>query len=226
MTRTVFAIRPEPGLSATLEGGRALGLTMAGEAMFAIQPVAWDVPDPAAFDGLLLGSANALRHFGPTLADWVGTPAYVVGEATGQAAQEAGFTVAIVGEGYLQGVADRLPGGAHRMLRVTGRDHVPLEPPAHIHVEMRIAYESVAVPISESFAKQLRGGGVVLLHSAVAARHFAAECDRLRIDRKSLALAALGPRIAAAAGTGWQACRLAQSPREADLLVLAQDMCH
>lgn len=226
MTRTVFAIRPEPGLTATMEGGRALGLKMAGEALFAIEPVAWDAPDPAGFDGVLLGSANAVRHFGPALSDWVGKPAYVVGEATAQAARAAGLDVALVGAGYLQGVADRLSGGTYALLRVTGRDHVPLEPPTGIRVETRVAYDSVTIPMSDSFAAQLRGGGVVLLHSAVAARHFAAECGRLSVDLGNLALAALGARIAAAAGPGWQACRLAQSPRESDLLALAQDMCH
>lgn len=226
MTRIVFAIRPQPGLLATLEAGRALGLTMAGEALFTIRPVTWDAPDPAAFDGLLLGSANAVRHFGPTLPDWSGKPAYVVGEATAKAALAAGLDVAMVGAGYLQGVADRLSGGGHVLLRVTGRDHVPLNPPAGVSVETQVAYESVTVPVSDGFVAQLCAGGVVLLHSAVAARHFAAECDRLGIDREGLALAALGPRIAAAAGTGWQASRFAQTPRESDLLVLAQDMCH
>ncbi|MBS1240071.1 MAG: uroporphyrinogen-III synthase, partial [Proteobacteria bacterium] len=63
-------------------------------------------------------------------------------------------------------------------------------------------------------------------HSAEAARHFTAECDRLGLDRANIALAALGPRIAAAGGGGWREVRSAQSPREAALLALARDMCH
>jgi uroporphyrinogen-III synthase len=66
----------------------------------------------------------------------------------------------------------------------------------------------------------------VLLHSAVAARHLAAECDRLGIPRAAIALAALGQRIAAAAGEGWRELRAAAAPRDATLLALARDMCH
>lgn len=225
MSGLVIAIRPEPGLSATLAAGRAMGLQMVGEALFAIQPLAWEAPDPAGFDGLLLGSANALRHFGPELALWAGKPAFVVGETTAQAARDAGLSVALVGEGYLQGVADRLTGENLRLLRVTGREHVGLQPSAGMTVETRVAYENITRPMSEALAVQVRGGALVLLHSAAAARHFAAECERLAIDRSGVSLAALGPRIAEAAGVGWRTSRVAPTPREPDLLALARDMC-
>jgi len=226
MNRPLIAIRPEPGLSATLAAARELGLDIQGEPLFAIRPLPWDAPDPQRFDGLLLGSANAVRHFGPDRTAWAGKPAYAVGEATAEAARAAGFTVAIVGEGYLQGVVDRLAGPDRRLLRVTGVDHVQLSPPPGIEIETRIAYENAALPMSGMLAARLRGGGVVLLHSAAAARHLAAECDRLAIPRPGIALAALGPRIADAAGLGWNACRIAAKPREAELLALARDMCH
>jgi len=77
-----------------------------------------------------------------------------------------------------------------------------------------------------SLAETLGEGALVLLHSAVAARHFGAECDRLAIVRKSIGIAALGPRIAAAAGEGWDRVRSASEPREAALLALAREMCH
>ena len=69
-------------------------------------------------------------------------------------------------------------------------------------------------------------GGLVLLHSAAAARHFATECDRLAIHRGDIRLAALGQRIAEAAGAGWAALRSAAEPNEAALLALAREMCH
>jgi uroporphyrinogen-III synthase len=55
-----LALRPEPGLSATLDKARALGLAITGLALSEIRAVPWDCPDPARFDGLLIGSANAL----------------------------------------------------------------------------------------------------------------------------------------------------------------------
>ena len=71
-----------------------------------------------------------------------------------------------------------------------------------------------------------RGEPVVLLHSAEAARHFAAEVDRLGLSRGRIALAAFAPRIAAAAGTGWAASRAARQPNDPALLALAREMCH
>ena len=75
-------------------------------------------------------------------------------------------------------------------------------------------------------ADRLGQGALVLLHSAAAARHFAAECDRCGVPRGAVRLAALGPRIAAAAGEGWREVRSAAEPREAALLALARQMCH
>jgi uroporphyrinogen-III synthase len=66
----------------------------------------------------------------------------------------------------------------------------------------------------------------VLLHSGAAARRLAAECDRQAIHRRDIALAALSPRIAEAAGPGWAALRSAAEPTEAALLALAREMCH
>jgi uroporphyrinogen-III synthase len=66
---------------------------------------------------------------------------------------------------------------------------------------------------------------LVLLHSAATARHFASECDRLGLARGTIALAALGPRIAAAAGEGWRAVHTAPRPDEAALLEMARELC-
>ena len=75
MTPPVLIIRPEPGASRTLEAAKALGLAAHGFPLFAAVPRAWDAPPVDSFDALLLGSANALRHGGPALADYIGKPA-------------------------------------------------------------------------------------------------------------------------------------------------------
>jgi uroporphyrinogen-III synthase len=74
--------------------------------------------------------------------------------------------------------------------------------------------------------RRLGEGALVLLHSAAAARHFAAECERLAVQRGAIRLAALGPRIAEAAGAGWADVRSATEANEPALLALARDMCH
>ena len=72
-------------------GRAALGLDPVAMPLFEIEPVDWDAPDPAGFDGLLLTSANAVRHGGDGLERFAALPVYAVGEATAAAAREAGF---------------------------------------------------------------------------------------------------------------------------------------
>lgn len=224
MTLQVFAIRPEPGLSETLAAAAALGLAAAGEPLFAVEPVAWEPVDPQAVDAVLAGSANAFRHGGEALEAYAGKPVHAVGEKTAEAARAAGFTVATVGEGGLQAVIERLEAPL-RLFRPAGEARTRLAPPKGVSLVERTVYRSVAVPMPDGLAADLRGGGAVLLHSAEAGRHFAVECDRLAVPRARLGLLAIGPRVLEAVGTGWHWTAAAPRPDEAALLVLARDMC-
>lgn len=228
MTARLLALRPEPGLAATLAKARALGLAITGQALSAIRPVRWTCPDPASIDGLLIGSANAVLHGGADLARLIHKPVYAVGEATAAAARAAGFAVAQVGSGGLQGVLDTVPGPAH-LLRIAGEEHIPLILPPAVSITPVIAYRAVPLPLdpaAELLADRDQTGGVlVLLHSAATARHFAQECDRLGLSRGTIALAALGPRIAAASGSGWRSIHTAPHPDETALLEMVVEVC-
>lgn len=224
MTFRLLALRPEPGLAATLEKARAMGLAITGHPLSAIRALSWDCPDPAAIDGLLIGSANAILHGGPHLARLSAKPVFAVAEATAAAARAAGFTVAMTGSGGLQGVLAAVPPPCH-LLRIAGEEHVPLTPPAGVTFAEVIAYRSEALPLNPVAALLASGTALALLHSAATAAHFAAECDRLDLPRARITLAALGPRIAAAAGEGWAAIHTAATPDESTLLQLAFDLC-
>lgn len=220
----VVTIRPEPGCSATVEAALALGLEVAGWPLFEIRACTWEPPAPDSIDALLIGSANAVRHFGPALERYRAKPVFAVGRATAAAADAAGLTVAATGSEDLQRLLDTLA-APMRLLRVTGAEHVALAAPAGLEIVTRVAYESVPAPLSPERAEQVGGGSLVLLHSAAAARHFAGECDRLLVARQNVGLAALAPRIAEGAGEGWREVRWAPDPNEAALLALARDMC-
>lgn len=221
----IFVIRPEPGLQSTLQGARDMGLAAVGMPLFEVLPLRWQAPDPAAFDALLLGSANAIRHGGDALEQYRGLPVHAVGKATAEAALAAGFTVEQVGEGGLQAVLDA-NAAPTRYLRLGGVETVPLNPGKHTITEQAV-YDVRALPISGSAQVSLRAGHpCVLLHSAAAARHFAAEVDRLGLERGAIRLACIGPRVAAAAGQGWGQVESAPQPADAALLALARDMCH
>ena len=220
----IFAIRPEPGLQSTLQAARDMELAIIGRPLFEVVPLRWKAPDPVDFDAVLVGSANAFRHGGAALEGLQSLPVHAVGEATADAAREAGFEVAHVGAGGLQAVVDAAK-SPFRFLRLAGVDHVALKVPDGIEVATRTVYDVRALPLSGSDEVSLRATSpVVLLHSAAAATHFASEVDRRGLDRSAIRLASLGPRIASAAGQGWGANQSAPQPEDSALLALARDM--
>ena len=218
---TPLAIRPQPGFDATVAAGRIVGLEIGGEPLFAVTPRAWSPPAPDTIDALLIGSANAIRHGGAALAQFSAKPTYVVGDATADAVRLAGYRVAMVGTGGLQSVLDGI-GGKMRFLRPAGDDHIMLVPPPDITITTRVVYIVHALGPSPRFLAALeKGDALVLLHSARAARHLAT----VTRDRSRVLLAALGQRVANAAGTGWRDVRVARAANESALLSLARAMC-
>ncbi|MFN3989147.1 MAG: uroporphyrinogen-III synthase [Erythrobacter sp.] len=224
-SRKVLVLRPEPGCRATLTAARALGLAAHGHPLSEIVPVAWENPDPASVDALLIGSANVFAHGGAQLHILRDKPCYVVGKATADAARAAGFAVAQQGEGGLQKVLSAIAPPL-RMLRVAGEEHIALSAPQGVTITTRIAYRSATMPLDAAVPLLASGGVIALLHSAATARHFAKECQRLGVDRSQVVIAALGPRIAAAVGAGWCAVHSAPTPDDAALLEMARNLCN
>ena len=222
----IVTIRPEDGARATLARARARGIDVLAFPMFAVEPVSWQAPLADDVDALLVGSANAFRYGGEKLRGFSAKPVYAVGQSTAAAARSAGFVIANVGTGGLQHVVDAIERRPVRLLRIAGRRHVPLDVPDAITVETRVAYEVRELAMPPDLAAILSKGAVAMLHSAAAAQHFRAECERLELDLASIRIAALGPRIAGAAGDGWAVVRAVPQPRGDALLALAADMCH
>ena len=221
----LVVIRPQPGCDVTVRAARDMGLEAFARPLFDIGPLAWQAPDPDQFDALLIGSANALRQGGAGLALYQGMPAYAVGETTAKAARDAELDIAVVGEGGLQALLGSLQGSHKRLLRLTGRERVNLDLPPGISITEVVTYASEPLAMPPELAELLTGGAAVLLHSGETARHFAAMCDQHKIARGRIAIAALAPRIAALAGSGWAAVEAAARPRDQALLALAARMC-
>lgn len=223
--KPLVIIRPEPGATRTALLAESMGLAVHSFPLFAIQPLPWDLPERDAFDAVLLGSVNAIRHGGKAMAELVGTPAYAVGETTARAAQAAGLDVVATGKGQLQPVLNGVAPAHRRLLRLCGRERVPLVPPAGVQLIERICYVSEPLPIPPRLAALLAQPAIVALHSAEAARHFAAQCTSAGLDRHRIGIASMTERIAAAAGQGWQASIVAERAEDAALLALAARMC-
>ena len=208
MTR-LLVLRPQPGADATAERARAMGFDPLVVPLFEIGGVAWDAPDPANFDAILMTSANAARHGGASLARLHTLPLFAVGAATARAAAAAGFGTILSGESDgAAALAAAHAAGHQRILHLAGREHVALP-----GVERRIVYAAEPVEVI------LPDADVALLHSPRAARRFAELGDR------TLAIAALSPQVAAAAGEGWRAVAIAGAPHDESLLAAAARLC-
>ncbi len=221
MTRPIVAIRPEPGLSATIAAGRELGLDITGIPLSRVEPIAWKMPKLDEVDALLIGSANAIRHGGTPLSALTDLPAYAVGKATAEALEQAGFQVAAIGEGGLQGLLDSIS-APRRFLRLAGEERIDLDLPAGMSMVVRVVYRVATLPLTRDHLAGVADKPLILLHSAGSAEHFAREIDRLGFDRGDISVAALGPRIADAAGDGWSTIHIADRPNDPELLAMVK----
>lgn len=217
MSARILVLRPRP--NRTAESALALGLDPIEAPIFSVRPLAWEAPDPARFDAILLTSANAPRHAGPDLAYYLNLPCQAVGETTAEAARAAGFEDVRVGPG--DGVAARAALGPVRILHLCGRDHIALP-----EVERRLVYAADPVEtLPEAAFRALGDRALVLLHSPRAAALFAALVDKAGLDRSTIPIAAISPAAVEAAGPGWKQAAAATIPRDSALLELAAELC-
>jgi uroporphyrinogen-III synthase len=213
MTR-VLVLRPEPGASATVERARALGFDAVAVPLFEIEPLEWEAPDPDAFDGLLLTSANAV---GSACSELRHLPVYAVGEATAEAARAAGLRLAAVGD---RGV-DRLLGSIDPDLHLLHLCGEHRRPPvdARQRITPIAVYRAKAVVDPDVGGAQ---GAVALVHSPRAGSRFA----ELVRERGSITIAAISPPAAEAVGAGWARVEAASEPNDEALLALAARLCN
>jgi uroporphyrinogen-III synthase len=200
---------------------RERGLDAVAIPLFEVEPVAWQAPDIRRFDGLLLTSANALRHGGPELEALKSLPVYAVGAATADAAIEAGFTVAGMGNAGV----DRLLASCRAGLRLL---HLCGE---HRNVPSGAKQPIIPIPVYNSKARvpppDLSGveDAVLLVHSPRAGARL---CEILgpQFNWAGVAVAAIGPAAAKAVADHGGRVEAAQNPNDDALLALAERLCN
>ena len=214
--RRILVLRPEPGASETLARAGKLGLDAVSIPLFEVEPVAWDLPDPRLFDGLLLTSANAVRFSGAHLNDLAHLPVYAVGEATATAARNADLDVVATGDSGVDRLLDSIAPGV-RLLHLAGEDRkVPASRQSVTHVTVYRSKPVAAPGLADVKAS------IALIHSPRAGRRFA----ELVSDRSAIAIAAISPAAAEAAGQGWESVHVAERPTDDAILALAARLCN
>lgn len=215
--RPLVIVRPEPGASATAKAAAAMGLHPIVLPLFVVRPLTWNAPEPAGYDGLLLTSANAVRHGGAELEKLKGLIAYCVGEATASCAREAGFNIAAIGRAGVDDLLSGLPQDI-ALLHLSGKER-KVASNAVQSIDAVPVYESVELPRG---LESIRGS-VVALHSPRAGHVLA---QRYFGSRRGIAVAAISAEAAAAAGEGWDDVEAAGEPTDAALLAIAARLCN
>lgn len=217
--RRLFVLRPQPGAAQTMARAEAMRLEAVATPLFAIEPIAWDAPDPAQFDALLLTSANAVRQAGEQLALMRELPVHAIGEATATAAREAGFGIASVGSSEINALLAAIPSD-QRLLHLCGE---------HRRKPHHLRHHVTAIPVYRSRALD-SPVGLDSLAGQVAAVHSPRAAERLRQlvplqERSGIRIAAISIAAAHAAGEGWERIEAAAKPDDQQLLALAALLC-
>ncbi|RHW18689.1 uroporphyrinogen-III synthase [Sphingomonas gilva] len=214
--RRLVVLRPRERAGTTLAriaeaGGEGIGLPL-----FALEPLAWNAPDPAGFDALALTSVNTVTLAGPELAFLAALPVWTVGEATAQAAREAGLTVAHAGSSDAAALFGAMAdAGVARALWLAGEDHRPK--PARPNLTVIATYRAAPIPVDPAAL----AGAVALVHSPRAAARLAEIVTPG--SRGTIHLAVISAAAADAAGPGWAGVAVATRPTDAALVAAAID---
>jgi uroporphyrinogen-III synthase len=194
-----------------------MGLDAFAMPLFAVEPLAWTAPGLNSFDGLLLTSANAVRHAGPELHRLHSLPAHAVGAATAETAATAGLTVATVGTGGIEELLSQLP-PTLRLLHLSGEHRRPAEGWGGRLTPLPV-YRSAAIANPPGLHRL--EGAVALVHSPRAGHRLA----QLARGREQIAVAAISAAAAKACGRGWQNIAVADQPNDDAVLSLAASLC-
>ena len=222
--RPVLICRAQPGADATAKRTEALGLDAIVYPLFSIEPLTWTPPDPAAFDAVMLTSANAPRHGGDAMGRYMSLPAFVVEEATAKAAEKAGFQdIRICGpdvEGVISSIHNK---GYKNILHLSGH-HVRPYDPKDLNIVTCAVYQAAATGEAEELAAHLARAPVILVHSPRTGKHVAALTTSRQ--RQGASIVAISEAALQACGNDWKSMHAAKEPTDAAMLALVRQICH
>lgn len=156
MSARILVTRPQPGASRTAERLAKAGYAPVVLALTRIEPLPHSMP-VGLFDSVIVTSAQALAATDPSgLSRFLSVPVFAVGETTGEAARNLGFSSAIAGTGSTRWIIERLTASMRpnaRVLYLCGKVRRPeLEEAlaqAGIAVEAVETYDAAPIPYSE-----------------------------------------------------------------------------
>ena len=195
----MLVTRPQPDNEATAASLRAKGFEVLLAPMLRFEPVVFAADPDAAYGGIIVTSANALRAIEgqASIAQLLGLPLFAVGSRTAQAAGEAGFRNVIVAGGDASALRDTIVAAARgrklkksdTLLYLSGAD-IARDLPGELralgfNIATQTAYKMISVPLSAGRClRRFRGepdrGGTALFGTQ---RPFVSRCGAGRGHR-------------------------------------------
>ncbi|MBT2186268.1 uroporphyrinogen-III synthase [Sphingobium nicotianae] len=223
MSRPLLLLRPQPGNDRSAERARALGIEVLQLPLFETVAVEPDELLEGPFDAILITSANGARFGADLFARHAGLPVFAVGEASAQAAREAGAHDVRTGGGDAASTIPMIAAAGHRaVLHICGEDARSFDPQG-LGVTRHIVYRSDALDMRRH-AKALATlpPSVIAIHSPGAGRRLNA---LIPPPFRNHILIAISDAAAHAAGGGWRRVQVAETPDDTALLRLASTLC-
>lgn len=203
-----------------------MGLKPVVAPLFTLRPMDWEPPDPAGFDAVLMTSANAARLAGAGLHRFVHVPCHAVGEASADAAADAGFHDVRTGpHDGMAAVAAAIRAGHKRLFHPSGRERTSLNVPGVVIQAVAVYASDAVATLPGRACEAITAGAVVLVHSPRAGNVLDGLSRDAGVSRGQAVLAAISRSAAQAAGIGWWAIEAASRPRDDALLELAAELC-
>lgn len=227
--KTIWITRARPGAEATAERVRALGFEPVVAPLLTVRALGEGPIALAGVGAIAFTSANAVAAFSAR-SNARSLPVFAVGDATGAAARQAGFSAVVSAEGDVNALAAAIAARAgtftdavlHPAAAEPAGDLAGELGALAIEARTLAVYETVAAALSPSVRARIPRFHAVLLHSPKAARRLAAILDRIEAPR--LHVCCLSPAVAAPLrGLDPHRLRVAALPNEDALLNLILD---
>jgi len=233
----MLVTRPQPDNEATAASLRAKGFEVLLAPMLRFEPVVFAADPDAAYGGIIVTSANALRAIEgqASVVQLLGLPLFAVGSRTAQAASEVGFKNVIVAGGDASALRDTIVAAARgrklkksdTLLYLSGAD-IARDLPGELralgfNIATQTAYKMISVPtlpgdVCDAFAANRVEA--VLHYSGRSARSFldAARAAGIEISALAIPQCCLSEAVAAVVHeAGAARVIVASQPNEAAL---------
>jgi len=224
MATQLLICRPQPGADATAEKAAAMGLASSVYPLFRIEPVEWTPAASGQYDAIMLTSANAARHGGEGLSLYRHLPVFTVGEATAQAAKNAGFQNVIMTNTDGQALIDHICSTKYKNILHPCGEHVRPYDTAGLHIQRHIVYHAAATGNAKGVADALNTAHIALVHSPRAGeRLYALTTEQ---QRATCTLIAISKTARIASGGGWRRSLASETARDSSMLAIALQICN